>query len=452
MTLITCPVAQMAHSHPQHLAIEGVQSVSYDQLNNRIRQWHTMLRPLAPGEVVVYRMVSPLDEMAIMWACFRAGLIAYPLSKLLDYDGICHAIQLAQAAVMVSDLAIPEPFPVPTLTPSELETGEKENDTLSMDQPCLLVATSGTTGEPRLALSTVGQWVWNAMGVLSVFPMTPQDKVLLCLPRSHMGGIGVVCRTMMAGATLVIPHQADALSDIISGITHVSLVPTQLQQLAPNSPPSTLRSLLVGGADLRPELATRYYQWPIQAVYGCTEMGSTVAIHTPSGWDPLPYREMRITANGWIQLKGETLFSGYYHPPMVRLALTHDGWFETHDRITPETDNRISRGEEWVNSGGESISVMGIESVLQGVCHSCLVVGVDDDMYGERPIIMVQNPQDRVFWDKVNTLKGAMKPLQIVDWHPQINPHEKTARLKLKRLYQQKALTPLKQEGSLGNG
>lgn len=446
MTIITCPVAQVARSHPHHLAIDGVQSVTYQQLHERINQWHAMLQDYPAGQVVAYRILLPLDEMAVMWACFRAGLIAYPLHKSLDYDGICHAIQLAQASLMVSDLAFPDPFQVPTHTPSELGNGYHGDVTFSMDQPCLLIATSGTTGHPRLALMTVGQWVWQAIGVLSVFPIAPQDKVLLCLPRSHVGGVGVVCRTMMAGATLVVPRQSDALSDLMPGIAHVSLVPTQLQLLPPHNPPASIRSMLVGGADLRPELATRYHQWPLQAVYGCTEMGSTVALQTSSGLEALPHREIRVTDTGWIQVKGDTLFSGYYQPPLVTLPLTHDGWFETLDRMTPETDGRISRGDAWINSGGESIGVLQIELALQGVCETCLVVGVPDDGYGERPIVMVKNPHGDFFWQALNALKGGMKPRDVVAWHPQIDPHEKKARFHLKTLYQQNALAPLKRD------
>jgi len=441
MSIIPCPIAQMARSHPHHMAIEGEGAATYHQLHDRIAQWHAVLHPLPAGEVVAYRVMAPLDEMAIMWACFRAGLIAYPLAKSMSYDAICHAIQVAQVSVMVSDLAYP--FPVPSHTPAELESGVKGDVTMSLDQPCLLIATSGTTAAPRLALSTVGQWVWQAIGVQSVFPMAPEDKVLLCLPRSHIGGVGVVCRTMMAGATLVIPRQSDALSDVMSGVTHASLVPTQLQQLPPHAPPNTLRCLLVGGADLRPELETLYQQWPIHRVYGCTEMGATIAIQTESGLTALPYREIRVTESGWIQVKGETLFSGYYHPPLVTLSLTQDGWFETHDRIPPSTGGRICRGEEWINSGGESIAAIEIESALQGLCDTCLVVGVPDDWYGERPILMVKMPHGALFWNAVIALKGAMKPLGVFEWHEQIDANEKKARLKLKELYQTQVLSPL---------
>src|SRR5690606_28893337 len=95
--------------------------------------------------------------------------------------------------------------------------------------------------------------------------------------------------------------------------THVSLVPTQLVRLMETSgdtPPATLRCVLVGGAGIPRALLARALErgWPLALTYGLTEATSQVATSPPestrrkpgSVGRPLDGVDVRIADDGEI--------------------------------------------------------------------------------------------------------------------------------------------------------
>ena len=77
---------------------------------------------------------------------------------------------------------------------------------------------------------------------------------------------------------------------------------------------------------------------PIIYGYGLTESTATVSCFEYVGWEAgtvgtiMPELEVRIGEDGEIQLKGKTIFPGYYNKPEANAAaFTEDGWFKTGD-------------------------------------------------------------------------------------------------------------------------
>jgi len=98
--------------------------------------------------------------------------------------------------------------------------------------------------------------------------------------------------------------------------------------------------LPTAGAKLSDEILVffRSIGVPIVYGYGLTESTATVSCFNYVGWEVgtvgtiMPNLEVRIGEDNEIQLKGQTIFPGYYKKPEANAeAFTSDGWFKTGD-------------------------------------------------------------------------------------------------------------------------
>ncbi|MFN0130002.1 MAG: AMP-binding protein [Verrucomicrobiales bacterium] len=181
--------------------------------------------------------------------------------------------------------------------------------------------TSGTTGHPKVIGFTRHALLASARAVNDALGVKPDSVWLRVLPRFHVGGFQVESRAWAARATLV---TTDGAWDPVAfdplcrshGVTHVSLVPTQVFDLVQNerrAPPS-LQVVLVGGGELHPALAARARTlgWPVRASYGLTEAASTVAVQDPTETDVrsltlLPHWQADVAPDGRLLLNGPAL-------------------------------------------------------------------------------------------------------------------------------------------------
>lgn len=181
--------------------------------------------------------------------------------------------------------------------------------------------TSGSSGRPKVVRFTREALLASARAVNAFLGVTAGDVWLRWLPRFHVGGFQVEARAWAAGAGCVGRDAAWEAVDCArlcaaEGVTHVSLVPTQVFDLvrAGVRAPAALRVVLVGGGALRPALhdAARALGWPVRAGYGLTEAASTVAVQAADEPDAtrltvLPHWQATAGADGVLSLQGPAL-------------------------------------------------------------------------------------------------------------------------------------------------
>ena len=101
-----------------------------------------------------------------------------------------------------------------------------------LDAPAAVVFTSGTSGAPRAAVLTHGNFLWSAIASGRNLGVLPGDRWLCCLPLHHVGGLSILTRSAAYGTAAVLHPRfdADAVNRAIDEeeITLVSLVPTML--------------------------------------------------------------------------------------------------------------------------------------------------------------------------------------------------------------------------------
>ena len=254
----------------------------------------------------------------------------------------------------------------------------------------LVVATSGTTGEPRGAVLTRAAVEASAAAVSARLEVDPaSDRWLAVLPVAHIGGLAVVTRAIMTSTPLTFDaDDPDA--------TLTAMVPTQLERLDT----TRFRAVLAGGsADWRARPSN------VVHTYGLTETGSGVAYDGV----PLDGVEVRLDDDGEISLRGPMLLRSYRDGDV---PVDSEGWFGTGDLGELDHSGRLrvhGRKGDVIVSGGEKIWPAPVEAVLRDVAGvgDVAVGGVDDPEWGQRVVAFVV-PTDRGRPPTLDALRAAV--------------------------------------------
>jgi O-succinylbenzoic acid--CoA ligase len=245
------------------------------------------------------------------------------------------------------------------------------------DGDALVMATSGSTGEPKgvvLTHDAIAAAVRLGNAALAVDPAS--DRWLACLPLAHMGGLNVVLRAVMSNTPLELLPSFDAAAVAGSAATLTSLVPTALARLDRDDV-ARWRRILLGGSAPPPSLPPN-----VVPTYGLTETcGGCVY-----GGIPFDGVEVRIaSATGEIHVRGPLLLRCYRDGTDPK---TPDGWFPTGDAGWVDDDGTLhvdGRLSDLIVTGGENVWPVAVERSLRthAAIADCVVGGRADPEWGE---------------------------------------------------------------------
>lgn len=294
--------------------------------------------------------------------------------------------------------------------PEEGKGGGLSRDLLpSLEALRLLLATSGTTGEPALIELHGRNLLAGARAANARLELSADDLWLGCLPTHHIGGLAIPLRCLLAGAGMSLMARFDARELLrrleTGGVTHLSLVPTQLHRLLEAGPafrpPSSLRVVLLGGAPARASLVQKAQDagWPVCPSYGLTEAASQVATcYPPPGrWRegmaglPLDHVEVQLDDGGRIRLRGESIAACRIGPSGAEPLLDEGGWLQTRDLGRFDEEGRLvvlGREDDLIISGGEKVHPALLEETLSRCpgLDEVAVIGVEDDHWGQQVV------------------------------------------------------------------
>ena len=424
MTEIRCPLEEAAERHRGRPAVvSGARVISYAEFHQRVAGVTAALRRAGckPGDRIAILAPNSPDYLVWLLAVLRLGAVCCPMNTRLPHRTVRDLLRRVDCRWLVARGPEQEALrdlngDVRILDGRELADagapsgGDDPGCSMPLDRPATIVFTSGSTGTPKAVLHCYGNHYHNALGSNTNLPLAPGDRWLLDLPLYHVGGLGILFRSLLAGSTVVMPDRGETLDAVLSRyeVTHLSVVVTQLHRLL-QQPDSVrypaLRYIILGGSPVPLKLLERAAArgLPVFASYGCTEMASQVATTGPGSTTAqrltsgklLPHRRLRIGEEGEIQLAGETLFMGYVDGDKLRRPLTDDGWFATGDLGKLDEDGYltvIGRRDNRFFSGGETIHPEEIERVLtdhDGV-EQAVVVPIPDEEFGQRCVAFVQ--------------------------------------------------------------
>lgn len=249
----------------------------------------------------------------------------------------------------------------------------------------IVLATSGTTGEPKGVVLTADAVLASALATSERLGIDPSvDKWLACLPLAHIGGLSVVTRAVLSGTPLVVHERFEptaVMAAAAEGATRVSLVTKAMRQIDP----AAFTTILLGGGAIPADRPPNSI-----ATYGMTETGSGIVYERQA----LPGVEIDITDESEIRVKGPMLLRCYRTATADVNPFDDDGWFSTGDAGVVDSEGVLTvfgRIGDVINTGGEKVWPSRLESFLaeQPGVAEVAVVGRPDADWGQRVVAVV---------------------------------------------------------------
>ncbi|MFT4201931.1 o-succinylbenzoate--CoA ligase [Gordonia sp. (in: high G+C Gram-positive bacteria)] len=282
-----------------------------------------------------------------------------------------------------------------------LESSLHVGSPVEVPDACLVIATSGSTGEPKGAIHTPATLAASADATHA--RLGGPGNWLLALPPHHIGGLQVLLRALRAGFTPAVADLRDGFDAerfaadvaLLRGPRrYTSLVPTQLVAVlasrAATAAVADLDAVLVGGAATPPALHDRARQAgiPIVRTYGMSETGGGCVYDGR----PLDGVSVTIGADDRVVLSGPMVARGYHRRPGDP-AFAVPGSFRTDDvgRLDDGVLSVLGRADDGISTGGLTVSPQVVEAVLaeDPAVAECVVVGLPDERLGEQVVAAV---------------------------------------------------------------
>ncbi len=416
---------------------------TYGQMQSEIEDVAARLAALgiARGERVAFLGHNQPMFLFAMFAAARLGAIFAPLNFRLTGAELAYMLADCSARALIVDethrpVIAPQLDNLPSLkTVLAAEHPESWIDgtpapaaqvRAAEDDVALIMYTSGTTGRPKGAMLTHGNFWWNNACAMHTMDMLANDVTLVAAPIFHIGGLNVTTLAAFQKGALVVLHRgfdpARALADIAAHrVTTMFGVPAMFLFMAHNpafaeTDLTSVRVLVVGGAPCPVPVLKTYLArgLPMQQGYGLTETAPMVSFLAPefalnkvgsSGRTPM-FVEVKIVdsegrtvatpgAQGEILVRGPNVFKGYWGlPEATAKAIDAEGWLHTGDAGFLDEQGFLTvsdRIKDMIITGGENVYPAEIESELMR--HPAIgevgVIGEPDGRWGERVVAVV---------------------------------------------------------------
>ncbi|WP_242446074.1 FadD3 family acyl-CoA ligase [Sphingopyxis lindanitolerans] len=294
-------------------------------------------------------------------------------------------------------------------------------DALDADQVCDILFTSGTTGNPKGAVTTHGQNVRLYLAYGETLGYGPGDTFLIINPFFHSFGYKAGWLVaLMRGAT-VLPHaifQTDKVLERIERerVTLLPGPPTIFQSLLAGPYErfdiSSLRVSITGAASVPVALIEEMHEKlgidVVLTAYGLTEtcgtvtmcsVGDDAATVANTAGRPLEGVEVKLIdaagevvapgEAGELLVRGPNVMQGYFNDPAATAAaIDSDGWLRTGDIAVQDARGNVKitdRAKDIFIVGGFNAYPAEIEGLLAAnpAVMQSAVIGVPDERLGE---------------------------------------------------------------------
>jgi acyl-CoA synthetase (AMP-forming)/AMP-acid ligase II len=414
-----------------------------------------MAHGIEPGDRVAIWAPNCAEWVAAALGAVGAGAVLVPLNTRYKGAEAAYILRASGARILFTvqgflgtdypamlDEAVAAGDPVPDLeTVVVLRTDDASTPatgvgvvaagrtaSIGPDELCDLIFTSGTTGNPKGAMTTHGQTLRTFATWAEVVGLRAGDRYLIVNPFFHTFGYKAgILACLMAGATMV-PEPVFDVDVVLQRVSdeRISVLPgppTIFQSILDHPDRdsfdlSTLRLVVTGAAVIPVELIESLWSDlgidTVLTAYGLTEATGTVTmcrrgdsaevISATSG-RAIPDVEVRIVdgdaaevpvgESGEIVVRGYNVMSGYLDDPdATAAAVDAGGWLHTGDIGFLDAAGNLAitdRLKDMYVSGGFNVYPAEVEAVLRrhpGVAQVA-VVGIPDRRMGEVGLAVV---------------------------------------------------------------
>ena len=289
----------------------------------------------------------------------------------------------------------------------------------SIKQPCLLLFSSGTTGEPKCIPLSYNNIKTNVFAFAEILMMDQNDTFLCTSPLNYAHGLYnsfltalILGGKVLHGGVLNLMNTQkilNAASEYNASVAHVTPSMMQIYSIIGKRSKKKLpkfRYVICGTAKLQLKDKERFesiFNIPVTQQYGMSEVlfisvnkdkrielpesvgipvGCSIRICNEKG------ENFGFNKTGDVQVLSHCTFGKYYDQPEITKAAYIDGWFKTGDIGFLNEEGYLTitgRSKEIIKKGGVAISPDEIDSVL--LQHDKIVesatIGCLDEVYGE---------------------------------------------------------------------
>ncbi|MEP3478475.1 MAG: AMP-binding protein [Fuerstiella sp.] len=420
---------------------------------------HLLDAGIKPGDRVAL-MLANVPAFAVWYfAAVRIGAIAVSVSTRAAAAEVSFLMADCEASLFVSDVqtlqkvkselpkcvqATAEANDAGTLCNGQEWTSVQDVPTVDsdVDDPAVILYTSGTTGFAKGATLSHGNLRSNVHAVNHLCNMQSTDRILLAVPLFHCFGQNALLNSaLQAGATLVLQRRFDLNESkrLIADekVTQLYGVPMMFQLFLESCSAADLQSVTFcfsAAATMPLQVANQWadkFKMPIHEGYGLTETSPFASYNhrlkfvPGSIGTPIDNCEMKIVDTetgedcppgklGEIVVRGPNVMLGYWNRQEDTDLAIRDGWFHSGD--IGKMDEQaffyiVDRVKDMIAVGGLKVFPAEVERVL--LDHSAIrevaVVGIADDVFGEQVVAYLVLNADSANADSASSVLESIR-------------------------------------------
>jgi cyclohexanecarboxylate-CoA ligase len=396
-------------------------------------------RGVRPGDVIAWQLPNWWEAVVLQWAIWRCGALGSPITPSLrehevgfileqtgaraiavprsfrgtDYPALVAATGYTGDVIVVRDEPLPD------------AAGDVVTPAISVDDPVVVLWTSGTTSDPKGVVHTHQSLRVEADTIATAHDMHPEEPLLLPMPITHVAGLtyGVLQAATNAITAVLMdtwePGHALQLLErerIAVMISTPVFMRTMIDHPAfARTDRSSVRLFSLGGAGVAPAMvregAAEFDCW-CKRTYGSTEYptlttgrlgddaernattdGPLIGACELRVVDPQSLADVPLGRPGELLARGPEMFTGYLDGALDAEAFAPDGWYRTGDLAVYDGEylTIVDRLKDIIIRGGENVSAQEVEAGI--VTHpdvaDAAVVAVPDPMMGEKVCVFV---------------------------------------------------------------
>ena len=431
--------------------------ISYAELHRRVEHCAAWMRAegCGPGDVVGITIADEIAHLTVSLASFTLGIAqvclptfepATPRAKL------ARALDVTRVIAVERDHALPgiaASFVVPAALAQPRDVPPQEALRVEPDAPMLFIASSGSTGEPKLIAMTTrvlgkrlglrgyppGERVLTLTTVEDIFGATPR---LTCawLGRTSVFRASAAGTPVFALAAFCAAHRVTRLSVGVQQASTLALddvapLPADLNVYTGGArAPMRLREAFRarGGARLHVEYGAREVgliaaTWPHDRDPSLESVGP-VAEHAEVEVVDAEGRKLPDGEVGEVRVRTAHMIDGYYRNPAASAHNFRDGWFHTGDfgSFSPRGSLcLLGRLDDVMNLRGIKVYPSEIERVLERdpAVKTAAAFALRSELHGEIPVAAIEwqgdaRPDAAALLSRAREALGVRAPRRIV--------------------------------------